>query len=301
MPADRIQRIEEDSMVYRSNLLAASCALALAFVAAPAALRAQGAGPMQPPESTKFPTPPAPGKPEPPTLPPDEIIRRFAAKEDDMVRAIKGYTFQKDVRVQEIGPDSKPTGQLEVVTQLRITPEGKIYEKPVSRQPSTLHTLDLQRGDSDLLAPTPFFPLTTAMLPKYEITYGGKQPLDELSAYYFTIKPRALERARAYFSGVVWVDVQDLVIVKTMGKWVTEIGDVTASDLPFTVFETYRQQVGKNLWFPAYSRSDDTIQSGDTSVPLRVIVKWSDFTPVAGAPATDSPATATPAGNKGTP
>ena len=60
------------------------------------------------------------------------------------------------------------------------------------------------------------------MLPKYEITYGGKQPLDELSAYFFTVKPRAVERAHAYFSGVVWVDVQDLVIVKTMGKWVTE-------------------------------------------------------------------------------
>jgi hypothetical protein len=120
------------------------------------------------------------------------------------------------------------------------------------------------------------------MLPKYEITYGGKQPLDELSAYFFSIKPRALDRARAYFSGVVWVDEQDLVIVKTMGKWVTETGDVTASELPFTVFETYRQQVGKNLWFPAYSRSDETIPAGDAHVPIRVIVKWSDFTPLVG-------------------
>jgi hypothetical protein len=293
--------MEANFMIQRSNALAACCALALVLAAAPALIRAQAAGPMQPPESTKFPAPPPPSKPEPPTLPPDEIIRRFAAKEDEMLRAIMGYTFQKDVRLQEIGPDNKPTGQLEIVTQLRITPEGKFYEKPVSRQPSTLHYLDLQRGDSDLLAPTPLFPLTTAMLPKYVITYGGKQPLDELSAYYFTVKPRAVERARAYFSGVVWVDAQDLVIVKTMGKWVTEIGDVTASNLPFTVFETYRQQVGKNLWFPAYSRSDDTIQSGDGSVPIRVIVKWSDFTPQAGAPATASPPVANPSDNKATP
>jgi hypothetical protein len=298
MPADCIQRIEEDSMIQRSNIVAACCALALALAAAPASLFAQSAGPMQPPESTKFPAPPPPSKPEPPTLPPDEIIRRFAAKEDEMVRAIKSYTFQKDVRVQEIGPDNKPAGQIEIVTQLRITPDGKLYEKPVSRQPSTLHYLDLQRGDSDLLAPTPMFPLTTAMLPKYEITYGGKQPLDELSAYFFTIKPRAVERAHAYFSGVVWVDVQDLVVVKSIGKWVTETGDVTASDLPFTVFETYRQQVGKNLWFPAYSRSDETIESGDTRVPIRVIVKWTDFTPQASAPATDSPAMVRPSDNK---
>jgi hypothetical protein len=288
-------------MIQRLNLLAACCAVAVIFAAAPASLRAQGAGPMQPPESTKFPAPPPPSKPELPTLPPDEIIRRFAAKEDEMLRAIKDYTFQKDVRVQEIGPDNKPTGQVEIVTLLRITPDGKMYEKPVSREPSTLHNLDLQRGDSDLLAPTPMFPLTTAMLPKYEITYGGKLPLDELSAYFFTIKPRAVERAHAYFSGVVWVDVQDLVIVKTMGKWVTELGDVTASDLPFTVFETYRQQVGKNLWFPAYSRSDDTIQAGDMRVPIRVIVKWTNFTPQASPPATDSPASAKPSDNNGTP
>ena len=245
---------------------------------------------MQPPESTKFPTPSPPGKPEPPPLPPDEIIRRFAAKEDEMARAIKGYTFQKDVRIQEIGPDNRPIGQVEIVTELRISPEGKMFVKPVSRPPSTLHSLDLQRGDSDLLAPTPMFPLTTAMLPKYEISYGGKQPLDELNAYFFTVKPRALDRARAYFSGVVWVDVQDLVIVKTMGKWVTELGDVTASNLPFSVFETYRQQVGTNLWFPAYSRSDETIQAGDTRVPIRITVKWTDFTPQSNAPAADSPA-----------
>lgn len=281
-------------MIEKPNFLAICCVLALALSASPALLRAQGAGPMQPPESTKFPAPPPPGMPEPPALPPDELIRRFASKEDEMARAIRGYTFQKEVRVQEMGPDNKPAGQLVIITQLQITPDGKLSEKPVSRQPSTLHYLDLQRGDSDLLAPAPMFPLTTAMLPKYEITYRGKQPLDELNVYYFTIKPRALERAHAYFSGVVWVDEQDLVIVKTMGKWVTETGDVTASDLPFTVFETYRQQVGKNLWFPAYSRSDESFESGGTNVPIRVIVKWSNFAPLANAPATNSPATAKP-------
>src|SRR3984957_3445525 len=301
MRKDCIQGREANSMIQKSNPLAACGALILLLGATPASLRAQDAGPMQPPESTKFPAPPPSAKPESPALPPDEIIRRFAAKEDEMVSAIKGYTFQKDVRIQEIGPDNKPAGQVEIVTQLRVSPEGKMYEKPVSRKPSTLHSLDLQRGDADLLAPTPMFPLTTAMLPKYEITYGGKQPLDELNAYFFTVKPRALDRARAYFSGVVWVDVQDLVIVKTMGKWVTELGDVTASDLPFTVFETYRQQVGKNLWFPASSRSDDTAKIGDARVPIRVIVKWSDFKPAGSDSGADAPPATKPPDEKGKP
>ncbi|HEX3372402.1 MAG TPA: hypothetical protein VHS08_07770, partial [Candidatus Acidoferrales bacterium] len=201
-------------------------ALFVLLVAAPAALRAQSSGPMKPPDSAKFPTPPPPSKPEAPTVPPEEIIRRFAAKEDEMIRAIRGYTFQKSVRVEEIGPGNKTAGQLEVTTQQRISQDGKLFEKPVSREPSTLKYLDLQRGDSDLVAQAPMFPLSTAMLPKYEITFGGKQQLDDLSVYYFTVKPRAVERAHAYFSGVVWVDEQDFVIVKMMGKWVTETGDV---------------------------------------------------------------------------
>jgi len=288
-------------MIPRLHILVACCALVLALSCSPRSLRAQAAGPMQPPESAKFPTPPPLAKPEPPTLPPDEIIRRFAAKEDEMVREIRGYTFQREVRIQEIGSNNKPAGQLEIVTQQRFTPDGKLSEKFVTRAPSTLQYLDLQRGDSDLLAPVPMFPLTTAMLPKYEITYGGKQPLDELNAYFFTIKPRTVERTHAYFSGVVWVDMQDLVIVKTMGKWVTELGDVTASDLPFTVFETYRQQVGKNLWFPAYSRSDETLQTGKSYVPIRVVIKWSEFKPLGSEPADDAPVMKNPSENKGTP
>jgi hypothetical protein len=282
-------------MKTRRNLLPALCAVAILMMAVPPAWHAQSAGPMKPPDSAKFPTPPVPGKPDAPDVPPEEIIRRFAAKEDEMIRAIRGFTFQKSVRVEEIGPGNKTGGQLEVVTQQRISQDGKLFEKPVSREPSTLKYLDLQRGDSDLVAQAPMFPLSTAMLPKYEIKFGGKQPLDDLSVYYFTIKPRVLERAHAYFSGVVWVDAQDFVIVKTMGKWVTETGDVTASNLPFSVFETYRQQVGNNLWFPAYSRSDETYQSGDVNVPIRIIIKWTKYTQQANAPAGESPPTSAPA------
>ena len=211
-----------------------------------------------------------------------------------MARAIVGYSFQKSVRVEEIGHDNKPTGQLEIITRQRISADGKMYEKPLSRPPSTLHTIDIQRGDSDILAATPLFPFTTAQLPKYEIKFGGKQPLDELTAYYFSVKPRALERAHAYFSGEIWVDEQDLVIVKMIGRWVTELGDVTSSSLPFSEFETYRQQVGKNFWFPAYSRSDEVIMAGDVRVPIRMIVKWSDYSAVTGAPAAEPAITTTP-------
>lgn len=292
---------EADPMNLRLAHTAGFCALAVFLAAGAPHLRAQDAGPMEPPASTRFPTPPAPAKPEPPSLPPEEIIRRFAAKEDEMVRAITGYSFQKSVRIEEIGKDGKPTGQLEIVTEQILTPDGKILQKPVRRTPSTLHAVDIERGDPELVVNTPLFPLTTSQLSKYEISFGGKQPLDELSAYYFSVKPRALDRMHPYFSGVVWVDEQDLVIVKTIGKWVMETGDVTSSVLPFSVFETYRQQVGKNFWFPAYSRSDETLALNGASVPMRVTIRWTDFTPLSGAPSVATPSPDKPPAGKTAP
>jgi hypothetical protein len=275
-------------MSLRSIRDAGFCAIVMLLAAGAPVLRAQDTGPMEPPASTRFPTPPPPAKVEPPSLPPEEIIRRFAAKEDEMARAITDYTFQRSVRIEEIGENGKATGQLEIVTQQILTADGKTLEKPVRRTPSTLKSVDLQRGDPDLFVATPLFALTTSQLPKYNITFGGKQPLDELTAYYFTVKPRVLDRMHPYFSGVVWVDVEDLVIVKTIGKWVTEIGDVTSETMP------YRQQVGKNLWFPAYSRADETLQIGSASVPMRMTIRWTDFTPLAGGSPAEAPADKTP-------
>jgi hypothetical protein len=268
----------------RSTIALSLCSVAVLFVAGTSFGHAQDGGPMKPPTNATLPVPLPARKPEPPPVPPEEIIRRFAAKEDEMLRASMGYGFQKSVRLEEIGPDGKPAGQIEIVTQQFVGPDGKRYEKTVRRAKSTLQYLQVERGDSDLIASTPLFPLTTSQLPKYEITFQGKQPLDELSAYIFAVKPRALDRAHAYFSGVVWVDEQDMVIVKTIGKWVMETGDVTSSTLPFTVFETYRQQVGKNLWFPAYSRSDDTIPQDKTTLPIRIIIRWTDYTPDGNTP-----------------
>lgn len=234
---------------------------------------------MTPPPPPVSAPPMKPSKPEPPPIPPAEIIQRFAANEQRLVDAITGYRFQKSLLLQEIGPNGKPDGQLEITWQLIAGPNGKLYEKMVHRTVSTLHYMQIEPGDLDNLFSAPMFPLTPSQLSKYNISYEGKQPLDELETYIFSVKPRTLDRMHPYFSGVIWVDNQDLVIVKTIGKWVSELGDVKSPPLPFTVFETYRQEVGKQLWFPTYSRSDEMLQVGNTSVPIRLTYRWTGFTP----------------------
>jgi hypothetical protein len=268
-------------MMNRHSIGSVSSYLLAAVLAAGAATAGLGqqSGPMTPPPPPVSAPPLRPSKPEPPPMPPEQIIQRFAANEAKMLDSIAGYRFQKTLHLEEIGPDGKPAGQVEIVWQQIAGPDGKLYEKVIHRTVSTLRSMQIEPGDLDKLFSAPMFPLIPSQLSKYDIAYEGKQPLDELQTYIFSVKPRELDRTHAYFSGVVWVDEGDFVIVKTIGKWVTELGDVKSPQLPFSLFETYREEVGKNLWFPTYSRSDENVPVGNITVPMRLIYRWTGYTP----------------------
>ncbi len=254
------------------------------------------AGPQTPakrPEIVRIPTHPAAPTEQPP-IAPDEIIRRFSAQEDQLARLFTTYGYRKTVRLEEIGADGKVAGQAEISSSsLPVSEDAR--RKAGGEPQSTLRFLNLERDDIEALSKIPAFPLVTPNLPKYAITYEGKQPVDELNTYVFQVKPRQLERARAYFDGLVWVDDHDLAIVKTYGKWVTETGDARASQLPFTIFETYRQPVANKYWLPAYSRSDGSFDDKGLSVPVRLIIRWDQYAPLpADKQSAPTPSAATP-------
>lgn len=234
--------------------------------------------PTKPPEIVRIPSRPAAPTEQPP-IAPDEIIRRFSAQEDQLARLFTTYGYRKTVRLEEIGADGKASGQAEIVSSsLPVSDDAR--RKAAGESQSTLRFLNLERDDIEALSKIPAFPLVSSNLPRYEITYQGKQPVDELNTYVFQVRPRQFERARAYFDGLVWVDDHDLAIVKTYGKWVTETGDARASQLPFTIFETYRQPVANKFWLPAYSRSDGSFDDRGLTVPVRLIIRWDQYAPL---------------------
>ena len=269
----------------------------LAMTAIPGApLHAQDApqGPMAaPPEHhvTRIGNEAAPAAP--PSLPEAEIIKRFAQKEDEYIRWRSGYTYRRTIRIQEFGADGQPSGEFVVVTQPGRDADGKLFEKVVEKPRSTLQHLFLKTEDIEGLQRIPAFPLSSGQLAKYDLKYLGKEQVDEIACYIFQAKPKVVERQKAYFEGVVWVDAKYLEVVKTYGKWVNDLGDVhTVADLPFSLFETYRENVDGKYWFPSYSRSDDTLNQKGVQTPVRIVIKWTDFKPIPGAPPAPSPAAA---------
>jgi hypothetical protein len=259
-------------------------------------------GPMEAPAEhhvSRIGTEPEP--PAPPSLPVEEIIRRFSQKEDEYLKSRPNYGFRKSVRIQEFGPDGSAIGEFLRVTQYQKLADGRLAMKAIEKPQSTLQEVYLAPEDLDALDRIPAYPLTSGQLAKYDLKFIGRELVDEVDCYIFQVKPKTVERAKAYFEGVVWVDAQYLEVVKTYGKWVTDQGDTRGiAQLPFSLFETYRENVDGKYWFPNYLRSDDTLHTKEGDIPMRLIIKWTDFKP-AGAvesvpnPPPNSPNSAPPA------
>jgi hypothetical protein len=234
-----------------------------------------------------------PEPPEPPSLPPEEIIRKFAQKEDEYAAVRPTYGSKKTIRIDEFDRQGKLSGQFLMVTQVLRMPDGRVVNKVLEHPQSTLHVFALEPEDVKELERIPQFPLNSGQLAKYDLKYIGQETIDEIDTYIFKVTPKALDRAHAYLDGLVWVDTKYLEVVKTYGRWVNELGDVKFATMPFTTYETYRENVDGKYWFPNYERADETLHLKDGDFPVRLVIKWSDFKslpPAESAPSTPAPA-----------
>ena len=222
-------------------------------------------------------------RPDPPPIPAEEIVKRFTQNEDAMFAAHSNYGFHRTVRVQELDNTGKTIGELVISTDWVRSPDGRFYEKGEKHPDSTLRHLDLDADHMDVLEKIPPLPFTTPQVAKYDFVYAGTQKLDELNTYIFRVHAKQVDRTHAHFEGVIWVDTQDFVIVKTLGRWQTELGDVATVQFPFKTFDTYRENVEGKIWFPNYLRSDEVITTKTGPVSVRLTVRWENYKPRAAA------------------
>jgi hypothetical protein len=264
------------------------------FTAGQSPTQDQTAGPLAPPPEHNVRRIMGVAQPEaPPSLPPAQIIKSFSQKEDEYQAARPQYSYRKTIRIQEFGQNGAPTGEYVAVYDAIRSSDGKIYEKAVSSPQMSLEALNFEPEDVQAMFRTPSYPVTTAQLAKYNVQFLGTETVDEVDCYIFQVSPKTLERQHGYFDGVIWVDQKYLEVVKTYGKWVTDLGDMHPPTLPFTMFETYRENVDGKYWFPNYSRSEEVIHLQDRNVNVRVTIKWTNFKAFPGnsPPASSSPAT----------
>ena len=218
-----------------------------------------------------------------PTIPADQIIKQFAAKETEFQEALNHYTYRRVARVETIDDDtSKPDGQWYEVDDVIFNPDGARVEKVVFAPPNTLTRVMMSPSDlQDIQHGYPFV-LTTADLPEYDVKYVGRQKVDDLECYVFDVSPKVIEKHKRYLDGRIWVDATDLQIVVTNGRMVPDDTKRGQEDL-HPPFMTWRQQVDGHYWFPVYTKGEGVLHftggNGymDEDVHIRDTVKYTDY------------------------
>ncbi len=213
---------------------------------------------------------------------PDQIIQRFAKHEVEFREARDHYVWTQDVKIQELDGDTA-TGEFREVTDIVYNDRGQRVENVTFAPQPTLRQVSMSKEDLDDIRNKFPFSLTPDQLPKYQILYVGQQKVDELDTYVFDVAPKTIEKNQRYFQGRIWVDAQDLQIVKTYGKSVPDIGvNPKKKRRPdqenlFPRFVTYRQQIDDKNWFPTYTKADDVLHFSNQDVHIRIIVKYENY------------------------
>ena len=202
------------------------------------------------------------------------IIRAFTAKETEFRHALSEYAFKRDAVIQTIGTGGQVSGEYHRVSQFVFNDNNERFEKITFFPMPTLTEVTFTQEDLEDLGGVQPFALEASKLNQYDFKYFGKERLDELDTYVFDVAPKFVPKkvSERFFQGRVWVDQQDLQIVKVRGKGVPE------GNQRFPVFETYRQQIDGRYWFPTYTYADDElIFPKGPSVHVRMVVHYSDF------------------------
>ena len=207
----------------------------------------------------------------------DRIIKRFTANEGEFRAALSNYVFNRYATVSIIGLGGQVTGTYRRDSFMSLSAEGGRFEKilffPIATTPPGFVTPE----DLEDLGGVNPFALEPSMVSQYNFSYVGTEKIDDLNLYVFDVRPKVIPDPKKsktrLFTGRIWVDVDDLMIVKSKGKAVPE-----TKINKFPVVETTREQIDGKFWFPSDARSDDELVFDDGNVvKIRMRVRYSDY------------------------
>ena len=207
----------------------------------------------------------------------DRIVKKIGENERFFREALANYNFARSATVQTVGLGGNITGTFRRDSEMIIPPEGNRMEKVIFAPISTLTEISITPQDLEDLGGVNPFALEPSAIPQYNFSYVGKEHIDELDLFVFDVTPKVVPDPKKsklrLFSGRIWVDDHDMMIVKSKGKAVPE-----DKENKYPVVETWRENIDGKYWFPTYINADDELVFGNgNAVHVRMKVRYNSY------------------------
>ena len=209
-------------------------------------------------------------------LTPQEVLTKVTENGTQVTRALLDYSYYAELTIETVSQADTITGKYYRFSQISYDSFG-IRQERVFEDKSTLpKNTHIGTNAVNNMVRVYQFIITPETLGLYELNYVGRETVDELRTYVFDVRPKiklpdADKTADRYLRGRVWIDDQDLQVVKVAGEALPE---QNAHRTP--KFETVFQNHDR-YWFPAYTSADDAIRVGDRYARVIVTVRFTSY------------------------
>lgn len=198
-----------------------------------------------------------------------DYIKVMVANEHKFVKALGGYGYSVDIRVETLQGD-KVDGEFHRASVVDFDASGARRETIAEGAVNTLSRFKLSDKDVSVLGDPMSFALTAESFADRDIVYSGRQKLDDHNLALFDILPRSDKDFGKAFGGRTWVRGRNVALVKTCGR----SADYPVGDMRY---EVSRGQVVGEDYFPVLTRADETLLVDGQQVRVRVTVKYADY------------------------
>ena len=211
---------------------------------------------------------------------PGEALKRAAASELRLKSAEPDFFYRQEILVQTFGEANSISAQLHRVSEMTYDNGGNRTERILEYPPSplTVPLGILQPDFKSLLGVDPFF-LTPDLIPKYSISFNAREKIDDLNTYVFDVEPAdqksfpKRDKGDHPFKGKIWIDDQDLEMVKFEGRAVVTKDESSR----FPKFECYRENVERGLWLPSLAYARDVLDLKRFDLSIKIEIKYSNY------------------------
>ena len=201
---------------------------------------------------------------------PAEILAVASESGKRVSAALRSYAYYSELTVETVSQADTISGKYYRFSQISYGPDGIRQERVVEEKSTLPKEVHIGTSSANNLIRVYQFMLTPDAFAQYEFNYVGREKIDELNCFVFDVRPTVKipdpeKNSERYLKGRIWIDDQDLQVVKAAGEVLPEQNRRRTPR-----FETYFQNYADG-WFPAYTSADDGLKAGDQFA--RVIVK----------------------------